>query len=281
MLGRGRYGVEWTKHPEDREFSGLVRIGIVIAVLSSVSLTWTLVKRVRARVELQSDEQQTEQIEPAVDSSMIDLAPVEPLDSSARASLSKRPAKLRNLLMRLDEAEKRRDIEMAIATIESIRGLPGSPAADLDNALARRLGDLNIRRLFVLKSAQWVATVVVKKGDTASRIASEHGSTLASLAKLSGVNVETIRVGQQLKVLDHPRFNLAVHRRTRMADLFLNGKFFKRYDLTRESGVDGSHEVTMPIREFWGTIRVAFSAKDREELELLLPKGASVLVSEI
>lgn len=283
MLGSGRYGVEWTVHPKDRESSGLVRVGVTVAVLALVSLSWTVITRIRSRaaepIVATAVEDQTAPANKATDAEPFDSTAVVPIGRSS--GLSKREPKLRNLLMRLEEAEKRHDIEMAIAAIETIRALPGSPAADLDNALARRLGVLNMRRLFVLKSAQWVTEVTVKRGDTASNIASERGSTLASLAKLNGGSVNTIRVGQKLTVLNHPRFNLAVHRRMRTADLFLNGKFFKRYDLKDEAGVDGSHEVTIPIREFWGTIRISLSRANREELELLLPKGANVLVSEI
>ena len=197
------------------------------------------------------------------------------------ASIAKRPVKVRNLLMRLDEAEKRRDIEMAVSTIEQLRALPGSPAADLDDALARRLGTLNVKRLFELKNAQWVKTVVVKRGDAASRIASENGSTLASLARLNGDNIDRIAIGRKLYVMDHPRFNLVIHRRTRTADLSLNGKFFRRYYLDGEAtGKPGAYEMTSNPRAVWRSLGVSLKPADRSELETLLPSGAQVLVSE-
>jgi hypothetical protein len=196
-------------------------------------------------------------------------------------SAANRPVKVRNLLMRLEEAERRSDVEMAVSTIEQLRALPGSPAADLDNVLARRLGDLNMKRLFVLKNAQWVKEVTVKRGDSASRIASENGSTLASLSRLNGGSVDRVILGSKLRVMNHPRFNLVVHRRSRTADLQLNGKFFKRYDLTAPvTGADGAYEIPGRIRQFWTERGISFSMKDRAELEMLLPKGAAVLVSE-
>ena len=186
-----------------------------------------------------------------------------------------RPPKVRNLLMRLEEAEKARNVGMAIETIEALRALPGAPAADLDNALARRLGVLTVQRLFDLKNAQWVATVVVKSGDAASRIASEHGSTVASLAKLNGGNVDRLKVGQKLHVLNHPRFNLVVHRLAKVADLQLNGKFFKRYDLEVTTNLkDGAFE--------WREVSLKLlKAADKAELEMLLPRATSVLISEM
>ena len=210
------------------------------------------------------------------------VAPAPP-DETLRTDFGKRPPQVRNLLMRLEEAERKSDVEMEITTIEAIRSLPGTPAADLDDSLARRLGALNLRRLFELKSAQWVKHVEVKRGDSASRIAAENGSTLASMARLNGArDLSKLRIGEKVSVMDHPRFRLVVHRRTRLADLSLNGKFFRRYDLSSGvSGAPGAYEVTLPVRSFWSALGVSFGPVDRAEIEMLLPKGASVLVSEL
>ena len=172
---------------------------------------------------------------------------------------------------------------MAVTTIETIRALPGSPAADLDDSLARRLGALNIRRLFDLRNAQWVKTVTVGRGDSASRIAAENGSTLASFALLNGGNVDRVVLGRKMYVLNHPRFGLVIHRRTRTADLSLNGKFFKRYDLQGDVNIrDGAYEIPGQQRRlFWTGIGAVFSSDDRTELDQLLPSGAPVLVSEM
>ncbi len=288
MLERGKYGVEWTKRPEDRESSLLGRVVFVVILLSLVSLSWTLVKRLRQEKSEAVEEAAVERVlpPPATAPSKDAVVPAGLAPSATLpppvASLEKRAPKVRNLLLRLQTAERSRDVEMAVSTIEQLRALPGSPVADIDDALARRLGDLNMHRLFSMKCAQWVATVTVKSGQSASRIAYEHGSTLASLVKLNGDrDVETIRPGQQLHVLNHPRFSLAVRRRTRTADLQLNGKFFKRYDLKDVTGEDGVYEVALPIRSFWKERGLVLDKETRAELELLLPKGASVMISEL
>lgn len=195
---------------------------------------------------------------------------------------ARRPTKVTNLLMRLEEAEKRRDVVMAIETIEQLRSLPGNPAADIDDSLARRLGALNMRRLFGGDKSPWVAEVVVKRGDTASRIAYEHGSTLASFAKLNGGDIDKVVLGRKLRVMDHPRFNLVVHRLTKTADLSLNGKFFKRYYLDGDvKGAVGAYEVPERIRPMWSERGISLRQQDRAELEMLLPKGAQVLIAEL
>lgn len=306
-LARGKYGIEYNPNQMEDDSSGLGWIVLAVVLVALVSLTWSLIVRWRAGKD---DPQLAIDPEPpamAVTASGPVVEPdVPPPDASSAeapavpavtneapavpafapkvtASLIKRPVKVRNLLMRLEEAEKRKDVEMAVSTIETIRGLPGSPAADLDDSLARRLGALNVRRLFTLKNAQWVKTVVVKRGDSASRIAAENGSTLASLARLNGGKVDKVVLGKPLFVMNHPRFNLVIHRRSRTADLSLNGRFFKRYDLVGGvTGKVGAYELPARTRNFWlGELGVQFRPADRAELELLMPVGSAVLVSEM
>ena len=261
------------------ESSGFGWVAVVVAFAALISLAVVVVKRVR------SDEPVPETLEISVAATVpqaVVLTNEAPQAVVRDTEFSHRPTNVRNLLMRFEEAEKAKDIEMAVTTIESIRSLPGSPAADLDDSLARRLGALNIRRLFEVRSAQWVKAVTVGRGDSASRIAVENGSTLASLARLNGGNVDRIRVGAKLYVMDHPRFNLVLHRRTRIADLSLNGKFFKRYDLPGEVRArEGAYEIPERRKLLWDRLGSAFKSDDRAELEMLLPTGAPVLVSEL
>lgn len=292
---RGRFGIEYDPRQREREHesSGLGWVFALVAVVAVASFTWTKFVRSGGEDEMPpappptdaSPVQTPSQPAPAPTGeenrpkAVVDTPPP---PHSGEASIAKRPVKVRNLLMRLDEAERRNDIDMAVSTIEQLRALPGSPAADLDDSLARRLGVLNVKRLFELKNAQWVKTVVVKRGDAASRIAAENGSTLASLARLNGGNVDKITIGRKLYVMDHPRFNLVIRRRTRTADLSLNGKFFRRYDLDGDvSGKPGAYEMTVNPRAVWRELGVSFKPADRTELETLLPSSAQVLVSEL
>ena len=285
-LARGKFGIEYDPRKLEPESSGFGWVAVVVAFAALISLALVVAKRMRngesilpPREERVVGSNQVPAV-PAPGAAMTNaVASVSLRDSAA---LAHRSPRLRNLLMRLEEAERRGDVEMAVGTIESIRSLPGSPAADLDDALARRLGTLNLRRLFDLRCAQWVKTVEVRRGDSASRIAAENGSTLASLARLNGGNIERIRLGANLYVMDHPRFNLVLHRRTRIADLSLNGKFFKRYDLQGEVRTkDGAYEIPERRRGFWEVFGPAFGKADRAELDMLLPSGASMLVSEL
>lgn len=298
-LERGKFGIEYNPRRMERDSSGLGLIVAVVAAVALVSLAVTLRGRFR---DAKEDAAQQEELERAVagpvtpepEKSVAEPAPpsvprelpktaITPaIERKIADSLSKRPVRVRNLLMRLEEAERMRDVEMAVMTIEQLRSLPGSPAADIDDALARRLGILNLKRLFVARNPQWVKDVTVKRGDSATRIAAENGSTLASLARLNGGKVDKVILGSKMKVMNHPRFNLVVRRRTRTADLSLNGKFFKRYDLAGAvSGSEGAYELPDKRRSFWAELGIKLKLDDRAEIEMLMPKGSSVIISEM
>ena len=293
MLERGKFGIEYDPRQRESDSSGLGWVFLVVALVALVSLAWTLIGRIRqgkadaALVEAVGQEfvdpaREDGQAVRDASRAATNSASVLSTPTVKTDNLQKRPQKVRNLLMRLAEAERRRDVEMAVTTIEAIRALPGSPAADLDDALARRLSTLNIRRLFEQKNPQWVKTVKVKRGDSASRIAFENGSTLASFAGLNGGDINKVLVGAEVYVMNHPRFNLVIHRRMRTADLSLNGKFFRRYDLVGDvAAKEGAYEMTASPKAFWKALGAQFKASDSTELETLLPVGAPVLISEL
>ena len=302
-FARGKFGLEYNTTRRDDDSPGLLPKALAaVFLVALVSFTVTFVSRRRAA----SAEQPPPQEEPlpaqvAVETpvstnpvpavaSMEDpeirplpeLPEIPPPEEIKPAGDAKRPAKVRNLLLRLEEAERRKDVAMAVSTIEQIRALPGNPAADLDDSLARRLGVLNMRWLFGPGKSPWVAEVEIRRGDNASRIAHEHGSTLASLKKLNGGEAEKLIAGKKIRVMEHPRFSLVVHRRTRTADLSLNGKFFKRYDLSEDvTGKVGAYEVPERIRQLWKDKGISLKPADRTELETLLPRGSSVLIAEL
>ena len=285
MLKRGKFGIESFSGPPDEGSGVLGWVVVAVIVVAAISLSWTIYTRFRDSPPPDDESQNPPPVQPSAATNTPSASKAVPSPPAVRtlpaipatgaSSLSKRPVKVRNLLMRLEKAEAARDVEMAVTTIEQIRSLPGSPAADLDDALARRLGTLNVRRLFGQRNALWVEEVEVKRGDSASRIASEHASTLASLRRLNpGVDLDHVRVGQKIYVMNHPRFNLVVHRRARTADLQLNGKFFRRYDLTGETKMAaGAYE--------WRGASLGLKPADRAELECLLPRSAPVVVSEM
>ena len=283
-LARGKYGIEYVPRSPDDDPSLLGLAAVLVLVAALVTATYAIGRRILRRAA--APEAEIVQTAPAApEPGAVTNAPALPAAPAIaeRAIQEKRPVKVRNLLLRLREAERARDVEMAISTIEQLRSLPGNPAADLDDSLARRLGALNLHCLWNRPGSSWTTEVTVKAGDAAQRIAREHGSTLSSLMKLNSLaSADRIVIGQKLRVMNHPRFNLVIRRRSRTADLSLNGKFFRRYDTVGEiAAAAGTYVMPERPRELWKRLGAVWSERDRAELETLLPAGASVLVSEL
>ena len=117
-------------------------------------------------------------------------------------------------------------------------------------------------------------------GANATRIAREHGSTLALLERLNGGDLGSLRIGRRLKVMNHPRFSLVAFRGERTADLYLNGKLFRRYALTDPAFAPAGSLGFAASPRFWRTCGLRPSPEDRREIETLMPPRSLVLIRE-
>lgn len=287
-FAQGKFGIEYNANPIDEESSGAGWLVVVIALAAIAVLAAAGVRRLVSSAPDEPAPIDTpvvvQTVTPVATNAPPHVEPPPPPPPTLPPGAERnRPRVAQNLLLKLEKAEAAKDVELAVATIERLRALPGEAVADLDNSLARRLGELNIRRLFVGKNRQWVKEVVVRRGDSATRIASENGSTLASLLKLNELpSADRLRIGQKLDVMDHPRFTIVVHRAAKYADLTLKGKFFKRYDIIAPvRAEEGNYETPAKLRAFLAEKGIALSPEDRAELDMLVPAKSSLLVSEL
>ena len=216
-------------------------------------------------------------------------APPKPVVSEATrlverwlANSEDRPPMERTLLEKLLAAERAGNAALALDTIERLRQRPAM--ADLDEPLARRLGALNFQRLLSRRPTPWTTTVTTRRGDSPYRIAREHGTTVAAVLKLNNLSPEAkLTPGTALRVLEFPRAALVVHRQTKQADLTLNGKFFKRYYASTGAATKpGSFQVTREAgpRTRFKDLGIVFAPTDLDEIAMLLPPGASIVVAD-
>lgn len=272
---RGRFGIEYRPEGPAEETPWLLwAIGLAVSVV----LVYGSIAGYRWMVRWLAEKPD----EPPKASVQDSASSAEPVVPPPELKVSgERPRRVGNLLMRLDRAIATTNIALQVSTIEQIRSLPGAPAADLDDDLAKMLGPLKLHMLFGPGMRnEWVKTIEVKRGNSASRIAAEYGTTVACLEKLNG-DVSSLKAGQQLKVMNHPQFRLSVYRKTGIADLYLDGQFFKRYYLLGEvSGEDGSYTFTANTRSLLSEKGVRLVVKDIAELEMLLPKGANMTIAD-
>ena len=195
-----------------------------------------------------------------------------------------RPPDETALLARLADAERLGKVTIVRDTLEKLRRR--TSMADLDDLFARRLGAINSEMLFAAGAKErdgWTTLVEVKRGDNAQRIAREHGTTLAAVLKLNALkDANKIRSGDKLRILNFPHAELVVHASLHFADLSLNKRFFKRYDVANPPKANrGYYPVTReegPMDRF-NALGLKFSPADREELAILLAPGSRIIVS--
>ena len=282
-LARGKFGIEFDPLRDEERPSGRgILIGAAVLVVL-VSFAATLVNRLRARTAGNPDAGAAVLAEvPRPAPSALPAPPLSPAVPPGKALLEERPRVVRNLLMRLTEAERDRDLSRQVETIELLRAQPGNPTADIDHELVKRLGRLNFRWMFGGGGSPWTAEVTPRKGNSAARIAKEQGMTVAALLKLNRWrNVDEMRPGSPVRVLNRPNFTLVVHRRSQLAELMLDGKLFKAYELARPSrAAPGFYRTTDdPTRQF-ARLGLSFSPADFSELSLFLLASTPVLVAE-
>lgn len=289
---RGKFGLEYDSSRMEPETPWLRWAITLVVVLAVGSLAVRAVVKLfrapesdfllsaEAGAQLSDADNDVRASEPSTDARSAAEKDPRGEEAPIKVEAATRRPEVKVLLAKMDTARRKQAIEMEVAAIERLRALPGNPAADLDDVLAQRLGELNLKWLFKRHSAQWTKVVEVRRGDSASRIARTYGATLASMEKLNG-DVSKIRIGQKLCVMDHPHFSLTVYRVTRIADLFLNGKFFKRYRLAGAVGEKpGAYATSDRLRNFFAEKGIQFSSEDRAELEIMLPAGTPVVISE-
>lgn len=290
-MTRVKYGVEFdTRREEPGGSSGSGWIVVLVILVAAVSFVVHMVRRISAKAEADGEPG----AEPALVVEALSSPAEEPVESAEPPppapevvvnDLQSRPSKAKPLLLRLDEARNKGDIEMQVATIEQLRALPGGAVADIDDKLVNLLGALNMRRLFELKNPQWVSEVVVKRGDSAIRLAQESGSTFSSLKRLNpSVDFDRLKIGTRLKVMSHPDFALVIHKRLRSVELHLNGRLFKRYDLPAGAPAipleAGAYRTPANLREYFRKEGVRLAPDDAAELDQLVPRDTPVRVSE-
>ena len=189
-------------------------------------------------------------------------------------------------LRRLMDAERQGRPEIAIDTIRRIYARPAF--ADLSDLLMQRWGDLNMALLFsgTDKPTPWTTLATVRRGDGLERIAREHRTTPAVIARLNPHRKwEKLKPGDTVRVLNFPSATLVVHRGG-YADLSLNRNepFFRRYELTvsdtAKSGVypiEAGSAARTRFRELG--VRFKPASSDRAELEMFLAPGSRIVIS--
>ena len=286
-LERTKYGVEYDPGRDEGGSSGVGWIVVAVLAVAAVSFAVTIARRISSSsadeleppIVVDPSPPSAPQAQPGAVSPVPDVPPLE-IDG-----LAKRPPKVRSLLLKLEDATKNSDLEMQISAIEQICALPAADSAqDIVSDLIPRLGCLNWSWLFDRHNPQWVREVVVKRGDSADRIAREHGCTLECMKLLNGwEDASRLVAGTRVKVMNHPVFTIVVYKRMKVVDLYLKGKLFKRYLLpdAADAGQCAPGVYKAPARpgSYLRRMGVELEGGDADELDMLVPAGAQMNVT--
>lgn len=189
----------------------------------------------------------------------------------------------RVLFAKLVKSEEEGNDALAADTIERLRRLPS--VADLDDFLARRLGEINFAALMSDRPTIWTTTVKVRhRGITPKRIAGEHGTTKFAVHDLNRLpDFDTVAPGSVLRVLHFQKALLVIRKSRHAADLSLNGRFFKRYyGVFPASAPVGTYSVsdTVGPRDIFARLGIRFVDSDVRELCMFLAPGATLTLAD-
>ena len=122
-----------------------------------------------------------------------------------------------------------------------------SAPADRRPEIEARLGAVNVAIATTAVPSPGKVEHTVASGDSLGKIAGKYVCPVTLIQAINGLKGTNIRAGSKLVVLDHPKFEITVSRKTNTLLLTLNGEFFKRYNVcTGANGKTplGTFEIT-------------------------------------
>ena len=122
-----------------------------------------------------------------------------------------------------------------------------SAPADKRPEIEARLGAVNVAIATTAVPSPGKVEHTVASGDSLGKIAGKYVCPVTLIQAINGLKGTNIRAGSKLVVLDHPKFEITVSRKTNTLLLTLNGEFFKRYNVcTGANGKTplGTFEIT-------------------------------------
>ena len=106
--------------------------------------------------------------------------------------------------------------------------LESSQDARTRQSTRKLLGELHTELVFSSRQMPEKEDYIIQRGDSLGKIANTFNTTVELLQKGNNIQGSLIRGGDRLRVLK-AEFSLAVDKSDNILDVFMNGKFFKRY----------------------------------------------------
>ena len=163
--------------------------------------------------------------------------PDRPTDADKPVAAPARPAKpvpasaspeVRKLVEAGQEAEMRDDLAAARTAYE--KALSSPDVGDARGLVESRLGDVMVKLVSSQREMPEKVEHAIVSGDRISTLAKRHGTTVDLISTANRIsNPNNIKLGDRLRILDKPNFEIEVSKSENWLLLKMNGKFFKRY----------------------------------------------------
>ena len=128
------------------------------------------------------------------------------------------------------EAERAGDLAAARAAYET--ALAAADVGDARALVESRLGDVMVKLVASQREMPEKVDHAIVKGDLIALLARKYGTTTDLIATANNIsNPNSIQIGDRLRILDHPKFEIEVSKSENWLLLKMNGKFFKRYSV--------------------------------------------------
>ncbi len=126
------------------------------------------------------------------------------------------------------EAERAGDLAAARTAFET--ALAADDIGDSRALVESRLGDIMVKLVASQREMPEKVDHAIVKGDLIALLARKYGTTTDLIATANNIsNPNNIQIGDRLRIMDHPAFEIEVSKSENWLLLKLNGKFFKRY----------------------------------------------------
>lgn len=135
---------------------------------------------------------------------------------------------VRDLIAKGQDAEQRDDLTAARAAYEE--ALASKDCGDAQTLIENRLGDVFIKLITSQRQMAEKIDHAIVSGDLLEKLARKYGTTSELIAKANGIsNPNAIKIGDRLRILNKPNFEITVSKSQNWLLVTMNGKFFKRY----------------------------------------------------
>lgn len=229
--------MDYTFQSDDNNSARKIWIMVIASVLAII-IGIALVSRASdRRASEENRENVTENTPPAIEVRETPSDGVKKVEDKKSERISplpvlKTPKKASSEVLALLERGQQfeRDDELEAARKAYEEALSNKDVGDARTLIESNLGNVFIKLIMSQREMAEKVDHAIVSGDLLQKLARKYGTTSALIANANGIsNPNNIKIGDRLRILNHPKFEIVVSKSENWLLVKMNGKFFKRY----------------------------------------------------